>query len=422
MKQERAHIPFPEIPFGYFDGEEKPILPTYRTTVLFDPLEKIVLADDRLRNIVESGGLILPPSGIEINPQLMEGFRYLADWAIASNSDSRRRAKSKINNFCNNTYPTNYQALAYLISVQQNNRNTALSSGLEELTREIEYEYKPLTNVRLRFYFEPHSVETQEEYEDVKNELRSELLGIFVKGEKNIFLQERVSRNKQDMEEDDRLWADGLEKYKSFLMTLIYSDFLKNYKRPPSDPELYKHLERIKGFVRQEMAPKFSYHLLTAEVLDEFVARGYEINEEFEKTILPSIAKYKDDNGDARNDTFSTFKNSILYIHRTSKSRNLSIIKQASEIAQCAEEDGKKTNIFIRLGTNHALLLKSLPIRLQKATVGSSVVPLTTPNKNVDRLFRIFFSDLQVDEKTWKLAYEETKRNKLNALLEINDP
>lgn len=414
-------MPFPQIPYGYFQGEEKPNLPTPKTTILFSPLERVVLGNEVLLNAVENGILVLPSSEVEINPKILEGFRCFADWAIAKNSDSRRRAKSKINDFCSTEYPTNYEAFSYLVSLQQNNANTLLKGGLLELKREIEYEYMPLRNARLRFYFEPHSVETSAEYEDVKNELRSDLFGIFVKGEKNIFFQERVSRNKMDLEKEDLLRNQGIEKYKSFVMSLVYSDFLKHYKRLPKDKELYKHLETVRGMVRQEIVPIFSYHLATAEVLDEFVAKGYEINEEFERTTLPSLAKYRDDNGEARDDTFSTFKNSILYVHNTSKSRNVSIIKQVNEIAQMAEENNIRTNIFIRLGTNHAILLQSLPIRLRRATLGSTVVPLSTPNKNVDRLFRMLLSDLQIDDETWKLAFEETKRSKLSALFEFND-
>ena len=52
MNQEKQHLPFPQIPYGYFDGEVKPDMPTAKTTSLFNGFEKIALEDDRLLDAV----------------------------------------------------------------------------------------------------------------------------------------------------------------------------------------------------------------------------------------------------------------------------------------------------------------------------------------------------------------------------------
>lgn len=380
MNQEKTHMPFPQIPYGYFDGEVKPDLPTPKTTLLFDPIEKMVLGNDKLLIAVEQGKLVLPPTETEIKQELIEGFRCFADWAISGNSDTRRKVKAKIYEFCDKNYPMNYESFSFLISLQQHSRNSIFRNGLEELKREIDFEYKPLTNTKLQFLFDPHSVETSEEYRDVKNELRQELSEVFVKSEKNIFFQERVYENKLDLEEDERLRAEGLEKYKSFLMSLMYSDFVRTFRKKPTNQELVEHVGKIREKVSPETAPKFSYHLLTAKVLDEFVKEGFEVEMVFEKAILSS-QKHKTDDGNFRYDRLADFKESVMWIHNTSKLRNISIIRQVDEVAQNAEENNEKTNIFVRLGTNHAILLRSLSVRLRKTVTGASIVPQITRDK-----------------------------------------
>lgn len=365
--------PFPEIPYFYTSANRtNPALPSRKDTALFNHFEKYVLYNSRILALVEGGKLTLPFES-EDRPELyLQGFRAIAEWALAANSTERRSKREAILILIKKDFPTGYDAVAYTLDAQ----NAPLNARRDEFqglatalsgTIGLEIVYQVPQNVSLSFVLKRHGFTRTEQLEEHKEILRAVIGKAFKKRERNIFYGEDAGGARNAPFRVKR--AEGFALTGSYVKADLYSNlcvggFIERVKRPPTVEELNKlvssgfHKKRTVG---EPIDPKVT----TFEVLDEFLEEGYQIEFESEHTYQPPTVDLS-----ALLEHIYTNEDLAAYHQALDESiliRNRLVVIELMSMGIDASKIQENTNILANFGTAHDKIPTSLPHFLKGA-------------------------------------------------------
>lgn len=221
---------------------------------------------------------------------------------------------------------------------------------------------EPSSFARVRMRFQRHAVENPKDYENIRDNLATEMKAVYKKGETNIlFLEQAVSFN-----DFDKKFSAAYKKYGSAMKAYASMIFPDSGKSGPQLMAVEMKAKTLVSEVKKIIAAgggdlyKISlYNLANYEAVDTLLNEGFKIKfayEEYEKFkgSPDEIVKYME----------VTREKQLT----TDRARNRKIVQDILDIIKDADSTRSNTNILLTMGSFHIFLVDLLTENLRPIT------------------------------------------------------
>ena len=232
---------------------------------------------------------------------------------------------------------------------------------------------------RLKLVFEERFIETLEEQETKREELRDGFREFFSPDKVNIFMDEFAGQTPEDHETMARTLAEKYAEFGSFSKATLYADIALK----AGDPEVDDVLSRFDFFYQHRdklNSPQSRYRFAIHDALDDLVSEGYPIQLVIEPPFEGDFLEIKElKQGLTDEYITNTLNTFVQQLH----ARDANIARFIKEVAKTAEATSTSTNLLIYLGTYHLKLLEELPEEIKTvATVEKAESPVLNYKKS----------------------------------------